>query len=119
MGSAGAHRLAAFGPAPEPASHIITGSEARTIPAPGPDSSDVDEVEQETLLAAVGGIGGFRGRSALFTWLCGIARQKLGDVLRRRGRDPVPVPLLPGGRGPLARLIDEAPLPDAMGACWP
>lgn len=48
--------------------------------------ADVEDAWQETLAAAVRGIGSYRGESSLFTWLCGIARRKAVDAARRTGR---------------------------------
>jgi RNA polymerase sigma-70 factor (ECF subfamily) len=46
---------------------------------------EAEEVWQETWLAAVRGIGTYRGKSGIFTWLCGIARHKITDHRRRKG----------------------------------
>jgi len=74
--------------------------------------ADVEDVWQETLVAAVGALPGYRGQSRLFTWLCGIARHKLTDHLRRAGRS---VSLVEDERSPdLTQVIDLAPLPDAL-----
>ncbi len=48
--------------------------------------ADVEDAWQETLAAAVQGIGSYRGESSLFTWICGIARRKAADAARRAGR---------------------------------
>jgi RNA polymerase sigma-70 factor (ECF subfamily) len=58
----------------------------------GGESSWAEDVRQETLLAAAAGIRSYRGDAPLFGWLCGIARRKAADELRRRGRmaDPLP-----------------------------
>lgn len=50
----------------------------------GGKSSDVEDVWQESLIAAFQNLGSFHGDSAFFTWLCGIARHKLSDSVRRR-----------------------------------
>jgi RNA polymerase sigma-70 factor (ECF subfamily) len=55
------------------------------------DAAAADDVRQETLLAAVEGMGSYRGEVPLFGWLCGIARHKVADELRRRGREHLPV----------------------------
>lgn len=48
---------------------------------------EVEDVVQETFLAALQGIGGFDGRSSLHTWLCGIAKNKIrGARARTRPR---------------------------------
>ena len=48
----------------------------------------------------------------MFTWLCGIARHKIVDHLRRRGRDAVVFSEMPPAR--LAALIDAGPLPEKV-----
>jgi len=48
--------------------------------------ADVEDAWQETLAAAVRGVGSYRGESSLFTWMCGIARRKAADAARRAGR---------------------------------
>ena len=52
----------------------------------GGRADEADDLRQETLLAAIDGIGGFRGEVPLFAWLCGIARHKAADAARRRRR---------------------------------
>jgi RNA polymerase sigma-70 factor (ECF subfamily) len=48
---------------------------------------DAEDVVQETLLAAMHGAAGFAGRSKESTWLIGILRHKILDLLRRRARE--------------------------------
>ena len=57
--------------------------------------ADAEDVLQETMFAAVKSIGRFRGKSRLFTWLCGIAYHKITDQRRRQGagRAEADVPL--------------------------
>jgi RNA polymerase sigma-70 factor, ECF subfamily len=43
-----------------------------------------EEVRQETLIAATGAISRYRGEVPLLAWLCGIARHKAADRLRRQ-----------------------------------
>jgi RNA polymerase sigma-70 factor (ECF subfamily) len=50
-----------------------------------------DEVVQDTLVAALEGIGSFHGDSSLRTWLTGILKHKVTDYQRRDGRTPVRV----------------------------
>lgn len=55
----------------------------------GRDDSDVDDVVQQTFLAALDGATRFDGRSRLSTWLIGIATRRALDQARdrwRRGR---------------------------------
>ncbi|MCB1749303.1 MAG: sigma-70 family RNA polymerase sigma factor [Gammaproteobacteria bacterium] len=46
-----------------------------------------EDLVQETLLAALGALAGFDGRSSERTWLIGILKHKLIDHLRRAGRE--------------------------------
>jgi RNA polymerase sigma-70 factor (ECF subfamily) len=50
------------------------------------EHAEAEDVWQDTWLAALRGIGSYRGRSGVFTWLCGIARHKIADHRRRLGR---------------------------------
>ena len=50
------------------------------------DKAAADDATQETLLAALEGIGRFRGEASVKTWLFAILRHKVVDVLRHRGR---------------------------------
>jgi RNA polymerase sigma-70 factor (ECF subfamily) len=43
----------------------------------GGDQAAAEDILQETLLEAVRSAGGFRGESALSTWMCAIARRRL------------------------------------------
>jgi RNA polymerase sigma-70 factor (ECF subfamily) len=65
------------------------------------DNNVAEDVVQDTLLAALQGAGGFSGRSSLKTWLTGILKHKIVDVIRRKGREPV-----------LASLDEECQLED-------
>ena len=51
------------------------------------DGDAVEDVVQETLLAALAGETGFEGRSNLRTWLTGILKHKIIDAIRRAHRD--------------------------------
>jgi RNA polymerase sigma-70 factor (ECF subfamily) len=53
------------------------------------DAAAVEDVVQETLLAALAGETGFQGRSNLRTWLTGILKHKIVDAIRRASRDLV------------------------------
>jgi len=48
--------------------------------------ADVEEIWQDTWLAALRSIQSYGGRSRLFTWLCGLAQHKIADFCRRRDR---------------------------------
>jgi len=52
------------------------------------DNDVAEDVVQDTLLAALQGASGFSGRSSLKTWLTGILKHKIIDVIRRKGREP-------------------------------
>lgn len=74
---------------------------------------DAEEVWQDTLLAAIEKLSTYRGQSRLFTWLCGIARHKIADHIRRRGRERGETfSALPPDQ--LARLMDAGPLPEEL-----
>ncbi len=51
------------------------------------DEDAVEDVVQETLLAALAGERSFGGRSNLRTWLTGILKHKIIDAIRRTGRE--------------------------------
>ncbi|MGH8764766.1 MAG: sigma-70 family RNA polymerase sigma factor [Burkholderiales bacterium] len=51
------------------------------------DADLVQDVVQETLLAALSGEGNFAGRSNLRTWLTGILKHKIVDAIRRASRE--------------------------------
>ncbi len=51
------------------------------------DGDAVEDVVQETLLAALAGESSFGGRSNLRTWLTGILKHKIVDTIRRQGRE--------------------------------
>ena len=62
----------------------------------GGERSHTEDVVQETFVVALEKLAGFDGRSSLHTWLCGIARNKM-RALRRKKRPK-----------PLADVLDEA-----------
>lgn len=51
------------------------------------DGSAAEDALQETLIAMLQGAAKFDGRVSLRAWGYGILRHKIGDALRRRGRD--------------------------------
>ncbi|MBN2007045.1 MAG: sigma-70 family RNA polymerase sigma factor [Anaerolineae bacterium] len=74
---------------------------------------DAEEIWQDTLLAALRSLPGYRGDAALFTWLCGIARHKLNDYFRRHTHDTnVVFSDLPEGWP--ERLSASGPLPEEI-----
>lgn len=52
------------------------------------NSEVAEDVVQDTLLAALQGASGFSGRSSIKTWLTGILKHKIVDVIRRKTREP-------------------------------
>ncbi len=51
------------------------------------DRHTAEDAVQETLAAAIAGEAGFGGRSNLRTWLTGILKHKIIDILRRGARE--------------------------------
>ena len=51
------------------------------------DPMDADDLAQETFLTAWSGLSGYRGGSALRSWLCGIAWKKALTLQRSRRRE--------------------------------
>jgi len=60
------------------------------------DRDLAEDVVQETLLSAFGGLDRFEGQSTVKTWLTAILKHKVLDALRRRKRDPVDASALEG-----------------------
>ncbi|MDX1481800.1 MAG: RNA polymerase sigma factor, partial [Woeseiaceae bacterium] len=52
----------------------------------GDDPEAAREIVQSSLTKAMRGIAGYRGESALFTWLCAICRNDISDWRERQGR---------------------------------
>lgn len=48
------------------------------------NEQDVEEILQETLMAAIDCIPMYSGRSSFFTWMCGIARHEIADFYRKK-----------------------------------
>lgn len=68
------------------------------LPRVNRDADLAKDVVQGTLIKAVRGLKGFRGDSALFTWLCQICRREIVDQLRKQRR-----------RSDQVVLIDDSP----------
>lgn len=51
------------------------------------DAAAAEDAVQEALVAALSGEAGFAGRSNLRTWLTGILKHKIVDVIRRQSRE--------------------------------
>jgi RNA polymerase sigma-70 factor, ECF subfamily len=81
--------------------HLLNGARA-----------DAEEIWQDTFVAAVRAMPGYRGESWLSSWLCGLARRKVVDFHRRQKGAKEPVSLVPPGR--LPDLLDSGPLPDVV-----
>jgi RNA polymerase sigma-70 factor (TIGR02943 family) len=56
------------------------------------DGAAAEDAVQEALLAALAGESGFGGRSNLRTWLTGILKHKIIDVVRKQARDSAVLP---------------------------
>jgi RNA polymerase sigma-70 factor (ECF subfamily) len=81
--------------------HLLNGARA-----------DAEEIWQDTFVAALRALPGYRGQSRLSSWLCGIARRKVVDFHRRRGGTREPVSSVPPEQ--LLDLMDSGPLPDEV-----
>lgn len=81
----------------------------------GRDHAAAEDVVQETFLVAVERLADFDGRSSLYTWLCGIAKNKIRAG--RRKRAPLRMGDLLEDSDPeieaLLARIETEPLPDA------
>jgi RNA polymerase sigma-70 factor (ECF subfamily) len=53
------------------------------------DATAAEDAVQEALLAALAGESSFAGRANLRTWLTGILKHKIVDIVRRQAREPV------------------------------
>src|SRR5438045_9540261 len=62
------------------------------------DRDSAEDVVQETLVAALAG-GAYAGKSSVRTWLTGILKHKIVDVIRRRQRDAIPLARLAADDG--------------------
>jgi RNA polymerase sigma-70 factor (ECF subfamily) len=74
--------------------------------------SDVEDVLQETFLAAWKGASSYRPEAKAGGWLWGIARRQAALLLRRRGPAAAPLPglpLAPGAAGLPGHLIPNDP----------
>ena len=68
------------------------------------DPHTAEDAVQETLVAALAGEKGFAGRSNLRTWLTGILKHKIIDIIRRSARE---APLPTGEAEDLDALFQE------------
>jgi RNA polymerase sigma-70 factor (ECF subfamily) len=51
-------------------------------------AQDAEDVTQDTFATALATVGRFEGRSSLYTWICGIARNLARERVRTRARPP-------------------------------
>jgi RNA polymerase sigma-70 factor (ECF subfamily) len=85
-------------------------------------AADVEDVLQETFLAAWRGAGGYRPQGACGGWLWGIARRQAALLLRRRGpaeRAVAALPTGPGGSDPAETALARVDLDVAVAALGP
>jgi len=71
------------------------------------DADTVQDVVQETLLAALAGESSFGGRSNLRTWLTGILKHKVVDAIRRQSRETAISGDTEGDGSEFDRLFEE------------
>ncbi len=81
--------------------HLLNGARA-----------DAEEIWQDTFVAALRALPGYRGQGRLSSWLCGIARRKAADFHRHKGGTRAP--LLSVSPEQLLDLMDRCPLPDEI-----
>jgi len=72
--------------------------------------AEVEEILQETMIAATDCLPLYSGRSSFFTWLCGIARHEIADFYRKRKIKTILFSRLPW----LENLASEALGPEQM-----
>src|SRR5882672_11605008 len=77
-------------------------------------AADVEDVLQETFLAAWRGAGGYRPVGPVGGWLWGIARRQAALFLRRRGPAALILPVVVAEDGPRASDPAEAALSRAQ-----
>lgn len=77
---------------------------------------DVEEIVQETFLAALQSLHRFRGRSTLFTWMCGIAKNHISKFRRSRSRERI-AGALEAVENEIAEIVtqlEQEELPDSV-----
>lgn len=79
------------------------------LEAPRPE---VEEIWQETWLAAIRSLPTYRGQSQLSTWLCSLAQHKIADYCRKRGRQAQVFASDSTEMGEAA--LESAPLPEEI-----
>ena len=82
------------------------------------DAASIEDVVQMSLINAIRGLAGFRGQSALFTWLCQICRNVLADARRKAERQPKSQSLEAlAEERPLATVIELTDYRDPLDEC--
>jgi len=80
----------------------------------GGDRGLTEDVVQDTMLVALDRLRSFDGRSSLHTWICGIAKNKM-RALRRKRRPLLVEDLLEDADADIERIlaeVDREPLPE-------
>lgn len=78
-------------------------------------SADADDVWQETFLAALRAWPGLDESVNTEAWLVTVAKRRSIDLLRKRGREPIPVSVLPEIPARMdGSLVGDAELIDAL-----
>ncbi|MEW6359253.1 MAG: RNA polymerase sigma factor [Planctomycetota bacterium] len=75
---------------------------------------DTEDIVQEVMMAAIRGMPGFAQRSSLFSWLCGIARNKIAQLHAKQTKTSTIETVLSNVDGDLDLLlqqVDRSPLP--------
>ena len=96
---------------------VMLGPTYRFVRALAPVEA-VDDIVQETFMAASRGIGQFDGRCPVWDWLTTIARNKIADHYRRSGSRNVlakALDMLSSDGAQVQRaLVSQSPLPDEI-----
>ena len=71
------------------------------------DRQAAEDAVQDTLVAALAGESGFAGRSNLRTWLTGILKHKIVDIVRKAARE-APLPEGEGDTADFDALFDAS-----------
>jgi RNA polymerase sigma-70 factor (ECF subfamily) len=80
----------------------------------GADVRQTEELVQECFLVALEKLPGYAGESSLFSWLCGIARNKLRSARRKKRPRPL-ADVLEENEGEIDRILADVarePLPE-------
>ena len=75
---------------------------------------DTEDIVQEVMMAAIRGMPNFAQRSSLFSWLCGIAKNKIAQFRAKRAKATTIEAVLSNVNGELDLLlqqVDRSPLP--------